>query len=310
MVHYFYKNDYKNVQVYIDCQWLHNVDLSQETNDTICEITITDRSSYWTGPVTCKDLHNFVRQGATVDEINKVVTAGLQGRGEYNGQPLKWKVTTDPHKCKLALLSYMSGKLPYKLGHLEIPAVPEKDKDKVMHAWMENSVQQNAQHMRTQEALLARNNDLVTLKESLKNQIEALERDKLDADFSMFHKFKDILNSKKRRIRFLTMENDRLNKERTAAQTEHDTQENKEAGVETKESTPPKDGAARGTKRKADTQSSITQSTQEDDNVPSQVSIVSSSSSSETDDGEIDIPRAKRGVILHQAGPSRKRKTR
>ena len=37
------------------------------------------------------------------------------------------------------------------------------------------------------------------------------------------------------------------------------------------------------------------------DNVPSQVSIVSSSSSSETDDGEIDIPRAKRGVILHQA---------
>ncbi|CDS07782.1 hypothetical protein LRAMOSA01731 [Lichtheimia ramosa] len=309
MVHYFYKNDYKNVQVYIDCHWLRNVDLSQETKDTVCEITVTDRSSYWTGTVTCQDLQNFVRQETTIDEINKVVTAGLQGRKEYNGQPLKWKVTTDTQKCKLALLSYMGGKLPYELGHVEIPAVPEKDKESVMHAWMENSVQQNAQHMKTQEALLARNNDLIALKESLKNQIEALERDKLDADFSMFHKFKDILNSKKRRIRYLTMENDRLNKERATEQAERDTLENKEAGVETKESTPPKKEAVRGRKRKAGTQSSTTQSTQ-DDNMPSQTSTVISSSSSETDDGELDIPRTRRRVIVPQADPSYKRKAR
>ncbi|CDH48832.1 predicted protein [Lichtheimia corymbifera JMRC:FSU:9682] len=304
MVHYFYKNNYKNVQVYIDCHWLHNVDLAQETNDTICEITVTDRSNYWTGTVTRQDLNNFVRQGITIDEINKVVTAGLQGKSEYNGQPLRWKVTTDTHKCKLALLSYMGGKLPYELGHVEIPIVPEKDKEKVLHAWMENSVQQNAQHMKTQEALLARNNDLVALKESLKNQIEALERDKLDADFSMFHKFKDILNSKKRRIRYLTMENDRLNKEHDAAQAKSDTQENKEAGVETKESTPPKKEAVRGRKRKVDTQSLTTE---EDANVPSQASVKSSDSSSETDDGEIDLPRTKRRVIVNQAGPSLKR---
>lgn len=52
-------------------------------------------------PVTCQDLQNFVRQETTIDEINKVVTAGLQGRKEYNGQPLRWKVTTDTQKCKV-----------------------------------------------------------------------------------------------------------------------------------------------------------------------------------------------------------------
>lgn len=36
-------------------------------------------------------------------------------------------------------------------------------------------------------------------------------------------------------------------------------------------------------------------------NVPSQASAISTGSSSETDDGEIDLPRTKRRVIVNQA---------
>lgn len=76
--------------------------------------------------------------------------------------------------------------------------------------------------------------------------------------------------------------------------------------------------AYRGRKRKVDTQSLTTEEdgkwfgaaytvvffsnevTALKANVPSQASVKSSDSSSETDDGEIDLPRTKRRVIVNQ----------
>ncbi|KAI9320461.1 hypothetical protein BX666DRAFT_1198073 [Dichotomocladium elegans] len=76
--------------------------------------------------------------------------------------------------------------------------------------WLEDTVDQCSRFMTVQQAMAQRNNDLCELKKTMEHQIERMENGKIDADVVMIQQFKEILNRKKRRIRQVMKERDRL----------------------------------------------------------------------------------------------------
>ncbi|KAI9251441.1 hypothetical protein BDA99DRAFT_563712 [Phascolomyces articulosus] len=221
MVHYIYKSEQKQDQSrwYIDCEWMNNIDFETNHSDLhLCTITLNNVSDFWSGSITRKDLDNFVNQNTSFDKLNQVVTSGLQGEQDYEGQALSWKIFQKENTCKMVLIGYMAGSLPYELGYINIPKVPAPEKHKVMRNWMENTIKQCLTFKQIQKALLERNRDLVVYKEKMEKELEDLTREKVESDMATIQKIKLLVNSKKRRIHKVMMERDRLLKQLEAQQ--------------------------------------------------------------------------------------------
>ncbi|KAI7853173.1 hypothetical protein BDC45DRAFT_536643 [Circinella umbellata] len=222
MVHYFYQSEQKedSIKWYIDCEWNNNLDFESNPMDLdICTITLNNVNDYWTSIVTRKDLDNFMNPNAILNKLNQVVTKGLQGETDFEGQELSWKINQEKNKCEMSLIGYMAGSLPYQLGSIHVTKVTSlSEKQKVMENWMENTTKQYQIDKQTRNALSARNKDLELNRKQMEKELENLTQEKVESDMMVIEKMKQLINSKKRRVHKVMMERNQLLKQVEAQQ--------------------------------------------------------------------------------------------
>ncbi|KAI8369473.1 uncharacterized protein BYT42DRAFT_111699 [Radiomyces spectabilis] len=110
--HYLYKNQYDKALIYADCEWINNVDLSQDDPTlTICRLTLTDTKAFWTGSVTRGDLRSFENSGVSPILLSRVIQAALQGAKEAQGQKMDWKTMPKKSTCEVNIFNVWTTEL-------------------------------------------------------------------------------------------------------------------------------------------------------------------------------------------------------
>ncbi|KAG2227536.1 hypothetical protein INT45_002221 [Circinella minor] len=240
MAHYFYQSEQKedSIKWYIDCEWNNNLDFESNPMDLdICTITLNNVNDYWTSIVTRKDLDNFINPNAIFNKLNQVVTKGLQGETDFEGQELSWKINQEKNKCEMSLIGYMAGSLPYQLGSIHMTKVTSiSKKQKVMEHWMDNTIKQYQTDKQTRNALSKRNKDLELYRKQMEKELEDLTREKVESDMIVIEKMKQLINSKKRRLHKVIMERDQLLKQVEAQQGLNDKSHNNKQEEQSKPS--------------------------------------------------------------------------
>ncbi|KAI8338573.1 hypothetical protein BC941DRAFT_23056 [Chlamydoabsidia padenii] len=211
MTCYFYKNKYNEVISFISCTWLeHEIDLVNSSTDAttpICHLTVVNSAQdCYKGTVTYKDLDDFKHGTVTLDTLNTLIKVGLQGAERYQGDKIVWKTVFDQHSCQMTLLGFLQDALPVKIGTFQIDRVPDSNKPHIWMEWMENTTSQFKISRETQDALTLRNDHLEKEFKQMETVAEDLVVQKTSNDLILMAKFKELLNQKKRKIRRLAME--------------------------------------------------------------------------------------------------------
>ncbi|KAL1928956.1 hypothetical protein VTP01DRAFT_2015 [Rhizomucor pusillus] len=193
MALYFYKGYDGDLQYFIKCEWVNDVDytVDQDPELPICNLTLTTLKEFWLGTVTRKELQSFLKKGREPDKLTEVVTVALQGDTKYQDNDLKWRLKADGEgggECEVALHVYLDGKLPLILGKFHIPKLDNSKRDEYLKIWMEAVVVQNAKSKEIRRAVLERNQDLVELKSTLEKRLDDIVSEKVDAEINLLLK--------------------------------------------------------------------------------------------------------------------------
>ncbi|CAG8536405.1 12190_t:CDS:2 [Ambispora leptoticha] len=202
----------KLTKYYLRTKWLGSVDLEMDVEKKpVCGLVVTDCRSFWQREVTVGDLRHGRPSSITeTSQFLEATYAVLSGKEFFNEFRLSCQVIprTSTVTLKWSWRIEDTGEdpmlaLPVTLGSVDLIAVPEDRCIKFWTEWLDFLLDDRTQYQSKCEALEMRVTDLEKMRDLTEQKMDKMAEDKLTSETILLENFKDLLNSKKRKIKSL-----------------------------------------------------------------------------------------------------------
>ncbi|KAI8889505.1 hypothetical protein K501DRAFT_329012 [Backusella circina FSU 941] len=190
---YFFKTS--EPEFFVQCQWRKDIDFKEQQDYTVSLVTLTDTEKYWQVEATRDVLLDFKTPNIESNKLESLLKYAFQGLTTFDGQPIHWK---------LILQCYFDSILMMRIGSLQMERVSDSNKQSVAKEWFNNTTHQLTKHQQEKASYDVYVKDLEASNQKLKEEMKEMILRKKDTEIELMLKFKEVLNTKKLKIRRLT----------------------------------------------------------------------------------------------------------
>ncbi|CAG8433135.1 7793_t:CDS:2 [Ambispora gerdemannii] len=200
----------KFTKYYLRTKWLGSIDLETDIEKKpVCDLSVTDCRSFWQREVG--DLRRGKPSGITeTSQFLEATHAVLSGKEFFNEFRLSCQVTSGTSTVTLKWSWRVEDPgedpmlaLPMTLGSIGLILVSENECFKLWPEWLDFLLEDRTQYQLRCEALEMRVTDLEKIHDLTEQKMNKMAEDKLTSETILLENFRDLLNSKKKKIKSL-----------------------------------------------------------------------------------------------------------
>ncbi|KAJ3055809.1 hypothetical protein HK097_009113 [Rhizophlyctis rosea] len=188
--------------VYVSCDW------REPGADIAVEITVTDGENVWQRTVAKFELIRQKPADFGETEYLEATRAALAGVHDPKGQETKCEINRNDFTAELAWFLIPESEILFKLGSLDLTRLPPDEAPTLWMSWIDDLTKERNSTLDRCERLESKVKDLQDQRNKvLKMHEEWVHEKKEQVDRVIFKKFKEVLNTKKAKIRELMAAN-------------------------------------------------------------------------------------------------------